>query len=127
MAPPTPQSLRDLVARYCAAVTAGDMDAIIAMYAADAVQRDPSSAPPNVGHAAIRTFYENARDAADWMRFEASAVHTSGNHVAFDFTVTVSLGGGQMVIHGIEVFTVSDDHLITEVTAYWDDADVAAG
>jgi steroid delta-isomerase len=127
MAPPTPQSLRDLVDRYCAAVTAGDMDAIIAMYVADAVQRDPSSAPPNVGHAAIRTFYENARAAADSLRFEAPAVHTSGNHVAFDFTVTVSLGGGEMVIHGIEVFTVSDDHLITEVTAYWDDADVAAG
>lgn len=127
MAAPTPASLRDLVERYCAAVTAGDLDAIIAMYAADAVQRDPATGPANEGHAAIRTFYENARAAADELRFEAGGVHTSGNHVAFDFTVTVSLGGGEMVINGIEVFTLSDDHLITEVVAYWDDADVAVG
>jgi steroid delta-isomerase len=126
MAAPTPEFLRDLVDRYCTAVTAGDLDAVIAMYAPDAVQRDPSSAPPNVGHDAIRTFYENARAAADSLRFEAGAVHTSGNHVAFDFTVTVSLGGGEMVITGIEVFTVEEDH-ITDVVAYWDDADVTAG
>jgi steroid delta-isomerase len=127
MAPPTPDSLRDLVDRYCTAVTTGDMDAIITMYAADAVQRDPSTAPPNVGHAAIRTFYESARAAADSLTFEAPVMHTSGNHVAFDFKVTVSIGGGQMIITGIEVFTVSDDHLITEVTAYWDDRDAVAG
>lgn len=127
MATPTPESLRDLVDRYCAAVTNGDMDAIVAMYAPDAVQRDPSSAPPNVGHDAIRTFYENARAAADSLRFEAVAIHTSGHDVAFDFKVTVSLGGGAMVIDGIEIFTVSDEHLITQVTAYWDDRDVAAG
>jgi steroid delta-isomerase len=127
MASPTPESLRALVDTYCAAVTAGDLDGIIALYAPGAEQRDPANTPPNVGHDAIRTFYANARSAADSLRFEALAVHTCGNQVAFDFRVTVSLGGGEMVISGIEVFTVDDDHLIADVVAYWDDKDVAAG
>ena len=56
--------------------------------------------------------------------FEALAVHTAANHAAIDFRVTVELDAGQMVIQGIEVFTVADDGLISAVSAYWDDADI---
>ncbi len=127
MASPTPESLRALVDSYCTAFSAGDLDGVIALYAPDAEQRDPANTPPNVGHDAIRTFYANAHAAADSLRIEALAVHSCGNQVAFDFKVTVSMGGGEMTISGIEVFTVDDDHLITDVAAYWDEKDVAAG
>lgn len=121
---PTPQSLRALVDRYCAAVTAGDLDAIMALFREDAVQRDPANTPPHEGHAAIRAFFEQARAAAQDLRFEALAVHTCGHHAAIDFRVTVTLDGGAMVISGVEVFTVDDDGRIREVDAYWDESDV---
>jgi steroid delta-isomerase len=121
----TPGELRNLIDRYAAAVSARDIDAVLALFAEDAVQRDPSTAPPNVGHEAIGTFLRNGVGASEATLFEALSVHTSGDDVAIDFRVTVTLESGTMVIEGIEVFTVGDDGRITEVTAYWDDADVS--
>jgi len=122
---PTPQSLRQLVDRYCAAVTSRDVGAMVALFTPDAVQTDPASAPPNVGHEAIRAFFQSTVDASTATTFRALAVHTSGNQAAVDFEVTVAMDGGSMVISGIEVFSVADDGRISAVTAYWDDADVA--
>jgi steroid delta-isomerase len=121
---PTPDALRELVTRYAAAVTARDVDAVVALFTEDAVQTDPATAPPNIGHAAIRAFLQSAVDASTGTRFEVLDAHTCGDRIAVDFRVTVSIEGGTMTISGIEVFTVADDGRIREVTAYWDDADV---
>jgi steroid delta-isomerase len=121
---PTTEELRQLVDRYCAVTSSGAIDDYVALFAEDAVQLDPASAPPHIGHDAIRAFRQSAVDAAKSMRFEALAVHTAANHVAIDFRVTVELDAGRMIIQGIEVFTVADDGLISAVSAYWDDADI---
>lgn len=121
---PTPDELRDLVRRYCAAVSSRDAAAVAALFAEGAVQRDPATAPPNEGRAAIQAFFQAAVDASTATRFEALAVRTAGDHVAIDFRVAVTLEAGTMTIEGIEVFTVGADGLIDQVTAYWDDADV---
>ena len=123
----TPDELRALVDRYCTAVTSRDAAAIAALFAEDAVQRDPVSAPANEGREAIRTFFQAAVDASTATTFQALAVHTAGDHVAIDFQVVVTLEAGTMTIAGIEVFTVGPDGLISAVTAYWDDADVSFG
>ncbi len=120
----TPEELRLLVERYAAAVSARDVDAVMALFAENAVQRDPVSSPPNVGREAIAAFLRNGVGASQATRFEPQAVHTSGDHVAIDFKVTVTLEAGTMTIEGIEVFTVDGDGRIAEVNAYWDDADV---
>jgi|SRR6185437_9281451 len=125
---PTPDELRQLVNRYAAAVTARDVDAVVALFADDAVQRDPASAPPNVGRDAIRTFFGNAVDASTGTDFTVTGVHTAGDAVAFNFSVVAKLGdAGAMTISGIEVFTVGADGRIATMTAYWDDADVTTG
>lgn len=121
---PTPDELRQLVERYAAAVSARDIDTVLELFTEDAVQRDPVSGPPNIGREAIGTFLRNGVGASTATLFEAVAVHTCGDHVAIDFRVSVTLEAGTMVIEGIEVFTVGDDGRITEVSAYWDDADV---
>lgn len=121
---PTPTSLRRLVERYAAAVSARDVDGVLSLFTEDAVQRDPATAPPNVGREAIATFLRNGIGASKATLFEPLAVHTAGDHVAIDFRVTVTLATGTMVIEGIEVFTVAEDGRICEVIAYWDDADV---
>lgn len=121
---PTAEYLRQLVDRYATAITARDVDAVVALFTEDAVQQDPATAPPNVGHEAIRAFLQSAVDASTATAFEALTVHTCGDHVAIDFRVTVTLEAGAMVIQGIEVFTVAEDGLIRSVTAYWDEGDV---
>ena len=122
---PTPTELRRLVERYAAAVSARDVDAVMELFADGAVQRDPATAPPNVGREAIATFLRNGVGASTATLFEVLAVHTAGDHVAIDFRVSVTLESGTMVIEGIEVFTVDGDGRIAAVTAYWDDADVS--
>lgn len=121
---PTPDELRQLVSRYCEAVTSRDVGRIAALFAEDAVQRDPADTAPNVGRDAIAAFFTTAVEASQGTVFEALAVHTCGDAVAFDFRVTVTLDAGTMVITGIEVFRVSADGRIADVNAYWDDADV---
>lgn len=124
---PTPESLRQLVHRYCRAVTDRDVEAVVALFTPDAVQADPASSPPNVGHQAIAAFFQAAVDASTATTFQATGVHTCGSQVAIDFTVVVALEAGTMTISGIEVFTVTEEGLISAVTAYWDDADVRIG
>lgn len=125
MATPTPDELRALIERYAAAVTSRDVDAIVALFTEDAVQRDPANQPARTGRDEIRAFFQSAVDASSATRFEALAVHTCGNEVAIDMRVTVTVDGGVMVIAGIETFTVADDGRISAVCAYWDDADIS--
>jgi hypothetical protein len=45
--------------------------------------------------------------------------------VAITFHITVTVAGGPtMHIRGVEVFTVTDDGLISAVEAYWGDEDL---
>ena len=47
------------------------------------------------------------------------------DRAAVRFHITVTLpGGGTMHIRGVELFTVTDDGLISAVEAYWGDEDV---
>ena len=77
-----------------------------------------------MGRPAIEAFFRNAVDASVATDFVVDAVHTCGDNVALDFTITVTLEGGTMVITGIDVFTLAEDGLIESATAYWDEADV---
>ena len=101
-----------------------DPAAIADLFAEDAVQADPASNPPNIGRAAIATFFENSIAASEAWTFTAKAVHTCAAHVAIDFEIAVETGGATMTIDGIEVFTIDDDGLFASVNAYWDDADL---
>lgn len=121
----TPDQLRSLIGTYVSTLNGRDPDAIAALFAEDAVQADPASNPPNVGRDAIRTFFAGSVEASDRWTFSAPTVHTCGDHVAINFRIAVEVGGGTMVMNGIEVFAVDEDGLISSVHAYWDEADVS--
>jgi steroid delta-isomerase len=122
---PTSDELRSLIATYVSTLNRRDPEAIAALFAADAVQADPVSSPPNVGRDAIRTFFTGSIEASDHWTFSAPTVHTCGDQVAINFQIVVESSGTTMTIGGIEVFTVNDDGLIASVNAYWDEADLA--
>jgi steroid Delta-isomerase len=123
----TPEALRDRIAGYIDAVNSRDPEAIAARFTEDAVHADPVSNPPNLGRAAITTFFRNGIAASDAWMFTAKAVHTCADHVAVDFAIAVETGGATMTIEGIEVFVAGDDGLFRSVHAYWDDADLSFG
>jgi steroid Delta-isomerase len=121
---PTSSELREIVARYAAATTARDADAYVALFTPDAVQVDPYPTPPNVGHEAIRSFIQRSFDGCESMRFEVTAVHPVADKAAITFHITLGFaGGGVGEIRGVEIFTVTDDGLISAIDAYWGEED----
>ncbi len=121
---PSPAELRARVEGYVAAVNGRDPDALAALFAEDALQADPASAPPNVGRDAIRAFFAASIGASRAWTFTAGRVHTCADHAAIDFRIEIDLDGAVTTIAGIEVFTFEPGGLIRSVHAYWDDADV---
>lgn len=121
---PTPDQLRTRIAEYVNAVNSRDANAIAAQFTEDAHHHDPVSNPPNVGRAAIVTFFESGIAASDAWTFTANAVHTCADSVAIDFEIAVVTGGATMTIAGIEVFESDEEGRFTSVRAYWDDADL---
>jgi steroid Delta-isomerase len=119
---PTSAQLRELIQRYASVINEGDADAYAVMFTTDALQSDPYPSPPNVGRDSIRAFVKNI--FSDSLRFEASEVHSAGDKVAYNFDGYVGLDDGRtMHIRGIEVFTVTEEGLISNMEAYWDDED----
>jgi uncharacterized protein (TIGR02246 family) len=125
---PTTAELREVVARYAATISTGDAEAYAALFTPDAVQVDPYPTPPNVGRRAIEDFIRRSYDACEALTFEAVEVHPVGDRAAITFHITVTIeGGSAMHIRGVEIFTVTEEGLISAVDAYWGDEDVAFG
>ncbi|HEY3844943.1 MAG TPA: nuclear transport factor 2 family protein [Acidimicrobiales bacterium] len=122
---PTTARLRSAMERYAATVTSKDADAYVALFTPDAVQVDPYPTAPNVGRDAIRDFIQRSFDGCETMRFEVVDIHPVADKAAIDFHITLGLEGGTtMHIRGIEIFTVTEDGLISAVEAYWGDEDL---
>lgn len=123
---PTTSQLREAVARYAAVVTAKDADAYALLFTPDAVQVDPYPSGLHSGRDEIKAFIEQSFDGCESMTFDVGEVHPVADKVAISFHITLGLeGGATMHIRGIEVFTLTDDGLISAVDAYWGDEDVA--
>ena len=122
---PTTAQLREAIERYVVAASSGDAEAYAALFTPDAVQVDPYPTPPNVGREAIAAFIGRSFEACERMRFEVTEHHLVADRAAVTFHITVSLeGGSTMHIRGVEIFTVTDEGLISAVEAYWGDEDV---
>ncbi len=122
---PTTAQLREAMERYATVSSSMDADAYAALFTPDAVQVDPVPTAPNVGRDAIRAFIQRSFDSCEAMKFEVTEVHPVADKAAITFHITVSLeGGSTMHIRGVEIFTITDEGLISAVDAYWGDEDV---
>ena len=122
---PTTAQLRSAMVRYAATVTAKDAEAYAALFTPDAVQVDPYPTPANVGRDAIQAFIQRSFDGCETMLFEVEEVHPVADKAAITFHITLGLAGGStMHIRGVEVFTLTDEGLISAVEAYWGEEDL---
>jgi steroid Delta-isomerase len=125
---PTTQQLRESMDRYAEAASARDIDRYVALFTPDAVQVDPYPTGVHNGRDEIRAFMQQSFDACDSMTFEVEECHPVADKAAIRFHITVGLEGGTaMHIRGVEIFTITDDGLISAVEAYWGDEDVTLG
>jgi uncharacterized protein (TIGR02246 family) len=113
------------MARYADAASSRDADRYAALFTPEAVQVDPYPSGVHNGREEIRAFIAQSFDACESMTFEVGDVHPVADKAAITFHITLGLAGGAtMHIRGVEVFTVTDDGLISAVEAYWGEEDV---
>jgi steroid Delta-isomerase len=123
---PTTSELRAALDRYAETVGTRDADAYAALFTPDAVQVDPYPTGVHNGRDEIRAFMLQSFEACETMSFEVVESHLVADKAAITFHITVGLEGGTaMHIRGVEVFTITDEGLISAVDAYWGDEDLA--
>jgi steroid delta-isomerase len=111
---------------YVAAVGRGDVAAVMALLAPDARQEDPVGAEPNVGHDAIRAFFE-ASAQVPMRTTRYGPITVTGDRAVFQLVVSMDTGdGGTFEMLFSDVVTFDDQGRIVEILGFPDaDADLA--
>jgi steroid delta-isomerase len=110
------------------AVTAGDKEAWLALFAGDAVVEDPVGPSmfdePGKGHHGrdgIGAFWDRTIGNVERFEFVIRDSHAAGDEVANVGTITTYLPGGYRVdTDGVFVYRVGEDGLIKSVRAFWE-------
>ncbi|MEG2045399.1 MAG: nuclear transport factor 2 family protein [Comamonas sp.] len=99
----TLEHMQEVVRRYVAALNAADLDAIVALYAEEAVVEDPVGSPPKQGLAAIRAFYAESLKLALVVELQGE-IRVTQNEAAFAFAVSFEHQGRKTTIAPIDHF-----------------------
>ena len=103
-------------AAYLKALVDQDLEAVLALYADDAVVEDPVGTEPHVGIEAVRAFYTGVVE----FKLEAELtgqVRIAGDEVAFPFQIKHETFGIRMNI--IDIFKFNDDGKVCSMRAFW--------
>ncbi len=122
---PTVEEMQDTVRRYAAAHSAGDIDAVAAVFASDAIVADPVDQPAHAGRDAIRAFFAGTHEFLDAMDLRITGpIRAVDRWAAVPFQAVSTMGDSKVAVDIIDVFTFGDDGLVTEMRAYWSTADI---
>lgn len=114
-------AIRATIDSYTKFSTAGDVDGLVALFTEDAVQEDPVGQPPNVGHDAIRTFFQNAQSVGPMELSLAREPIVIGNEAMVFLTVVSHVGDQDVHVPFIaDLMTFADDGRIQSVRAFFD-------
>lgn len=117
--------MKDVVTRYAAAHSAGDVDAVAALFAEDAVVADPVDQPEHVGRQAVRDFFAGTHQMCDSMELQITgAVRAVGQWAAVPLRAVTTIGEMRLQVEIVDVFTFDDDGLISDMRAYWTAEDI---
>jgi steroid delta-isomerase len=117
----TPGETRASVEAYYAAVSAGDIDAAVAMFADDAVMRDPVGMPPATDAASRRQRYDGIALAFETFAITPRQVVASPGEAGARWTAAgKSRSGRDVTFDGISTFVFDEHGRIAQMSAYWD-------
>lgn len=115
---PDATAMTAAVHAYVDALNAGDLDAIVALYADDASVEDPVGSAPKVGIEAIRAFY--ARITAIPLQVTLDdEVRVADSECAFAFSVSFVHEGRRTTIRPIDTFRFDDAGRIVQMRAFF--------
>ncbi len=118
---PTAEALRGLVDDYVAAMSTNDKDRYVALFAENGTVEDPVGSDIRKGHAEIGEFWDMVHTLSETITLvRTGPVRVAGNELAFPMQAVSDVGGTEMVVDIIDVFTVDDDRTITAMRAFWD-------
>jgi steroid Delta-isomerase len=123
-ATPSADHIKSVFERYGELMTAGDYDAITALYAPDAVISDPVDGPDFFeckGHELIRKWYRDSfadQGGAIEMTLD-SAVRVAGRLGAAAYIARTVHSQPVMRVETLDVMSFNDEGLITSMKAYW--------
>ena len=117
----TPDETRAAVEAYYSAVSAGDIDAAVAMFADGAVMRDPVGMPPATDAAARRQRYDGIALAFETFAVTPVQIVASAGEAGARWTARgKSRTGRDISFDGISTFVFDEHGRIAQMSAYWD-------
>lgn len=123
MTPVTEQHIAQTMQAYVDNITAGDLEAVVALFAENAVVEDPVGSEPAKGHDALRVFYQMACDSVGRMTLDGN-VRARENWGACAMLAYPKGAEDTMVIETLDVMHFDAQGKITAMTAYWGDSNM---
>lgn len=120
----TAEQMSAAVSAYVAAFDKGDPDAVVALFAEDAVVEDPIGSPPHVGLTDIRAFYAGSMQTAARLTL-TGPLRIAPPHLAFSMQVRLNWQGRDMAIDVIDTMEFNADGKISRMQAYFGPANMA--
>ncbi len=124
---PEDQSARAASLRSRAAVHAGDREAWLALFAADALVADPVGVSPldpeGTGHRGpeARAAFWDRVIAPNPVRMDIHRSHAGGGQVANVMTITTTMeDGSRVVVDVVALYEVDQAGLVTSLRAFWE-------
>jgi steroid delta-isomerase len=114
----TAEYMQQIVDRYLTAINAGDMAAVMALYADDASVEDPAGTEPKRGDEILQ-FYTNAFSGGAKVEL-TGPVRISSKAAAFPFRAEIGKDDGQaIIVEVIDIFEFDPAGKIARMTAYF--------
>ena len=119
-----PADVKALFDRYCRAMSDKDRESWLDCFADDAVQEDPVGATPNVGRAAIATFFDG--NPMPIHIYQTQDPLVIGNEVLAFFAVDAEIDGTKMHLPRIvdHIVLTDDGTRIQRLRAFFDYAEL---
>ena len=119
----TPEYMQQVVEDYLAAINAGDMAAVTALYADDASVEDPVGTEPKRGDDILQ-FYTNAFSGGAKVEL-TGPVRISEKAAAFPFRAEITRTDGPVIIvEVIDIFEFDPAGKIAKMTAHFGPANI---
>jgi steroid delta-isomerase len=117
-------AIRATVSSYLETFTAGDREAWLDLFTADATVEDPVGTAVRKGRDAIGEFWDATRGATPNIRLKlVQGPGVCGNVAAWAMEAHVDLGESTIIAPTIDVMSFTDDGHIETMQAFWSPGD----
>jgi steroid Delta-isomerase len=123
---PTQSEMKAALQAYIDGFNAGDADAIMALFAEDAVVEDPVGSPLK-SRAEFDAFIRQGVKFGARLALAAPIRGSRGNHAAMVFTVTFVQNGVRYTTNSTDVMAFDDAGKIIRMDGFWGPSDVTIG